>query len=360
MADHDSIAPDGAGGVWRAIDASANRAGEALRVLEDVARFACDAPGLTRRAKDLRHALAAALAVEPLPNRVRLRDVDGDVGAGVAAAGALGRRGIADLVAANAARAAQALRSLAECTAVVAPDAAAAFEPIRYGVYVLERALVSTVHAAARLAGRNLCVLVDGGQDATAFAALIGGLAEAGVRCFQIRDKRLPVPDLVARVRLAVEVTRRKAAEEPPLVIVNDRVDVAVASGADGVHLGAADLPVPLARRIAGAAAVIGRTAHDAAEAEAAVADGAEYLGVGPCYPSPTKTFGSFASADFLRTVAADVALPVFAIGGVTLERLDPLFALGIRRVAVASAITAAADPPRAARAFLERLDGLR
>lgn len=354
--EHHQHGPGENSGLWRAVDASANRAAEALRVLEDVARFACDAPGLTRRAKELRHALAAVLATAPLAVRTRLRDVGGDVGLGLTAVASLGRRTITDLVSANAARATQALRSLAECTAVVAPDAAGAFEPLRYGVYVLERGLATALHAADRLADRGLCVLVEGGDDAAAFERLVAGLVDAGVRFFQIRDKRLPIPALAARVRIAIDVCRRRDAIDPPLVVVNDRSDIAAAVGADGVHLGADDLPVPLARRVAGAAAVIGRTAHDVAEAEAAVVDGADYLGIGPCHPSSTKSFGAFAAPEFLRTVAADAAVPVYAIGGITLDRLDDLFALGIERVAVASAITAATDPARTARAFLDRI----
>jgi thiamine-phosphate pyrophosphorylase len=101
---------------------------------------------------------------------------------------------------------------------------------------------------------------------------------------------------------------------------------------------------------------VSGRTAHSLAEAEAAVLQGADYLGVGPCFPTATKQFGSFATEEFLRGVATKIGLPAFAIGGITLERLPELMPLGIRRVAVASAVTQAADPAAAARGFLERL----
>ena len=96
--------------------------------------------------------------------------------------------------------------------------------------------------------------------------------------------------------------------------------------------------------------------AHSLAEAEAAVLAGADYLGVGPCFPTTTKSFPSFAAPEFLRGVADTIGLPAFAIGGITLERLPELHSLGIRRVAVASAIMQAADPAAAARGFLERL----
>jgi thiamine-phosphate pyrophosphorylase len=107
---------------------------------------------------------------------------------------------------------------------------------------------------------------------------------------------------------------------------------------------------------VLGPDALLGRTAHDVAEAREAAAAGADFLGIGPCFPSATKTFAEFAPPAFLRTVATEIALPAFAIGGITLERLDDLAALGIRRVAVASAVTAASYPAAAARAFIERL----
>jgi thiamine-phosphate pyrophosphorylase len=354
--DEQALSGGGTAAVWRAIDASANRAAEAIRVIEDVVRFVLDDVVLTGLAKELRHELAALLASEPLRDRIRARDVGGDVGVGMEAAAALGRSSVADLVAANAARAAQALRSLAECAAVAAPATVMGFERLRYRLYDLERRALVAVRARDRLAGVNLCVLVDGCADGVAFSRLVESLVEAGVRMLQIRDKRLAAPALVDRAGRALAIARRRPPEEAVFVIVNDRADVAAAVGAAGAHVGADDLPVPLARRVLGPDALLGRTAHDVAEAREAAAAGADFLGIGPCFPSATKTFAEFAPPAFLRTVATEIALPAFAIGGITLERLDDLAALGIRRVAVASAVTAASDPAAAARAFIERL----
>jgi thiamine-phosphate pyrophosphorylase len=337
---------------WRAVDASANRAGEALRVVEDAVRFVLDDGQLTSLAKDLRHDLAAVLA-DGLGDRVLLRDVPADVGVGMAAAAALPRTSVGDVIAANAARAAQALRSLEECVPLVHPRAAGRFEPLRY-----ERAALVAVRARDRLADIRLCVLVDGRADAAAFERLVESLVEAGVRMLQIRDKHLDTPALAARTGRAIVAARRHP-DRPAVVIVNDRADVAAATGADGVHVGARDLPVSLARRVVGPARLVGRTAHDVAEARAAALEGADYLGVGPCFPSATKAFDAFASPTFLREVIGETSLPAFAIGGVDSERLDAIVALGVTRVAVASAVTAAADPGRAAAAIIERLERL-
>jgi thiamine-phosphate pyrophosphorylase len=343
-------------GVWRAIDASANRAGEALRVVEDVVRFVLDDAQLTVLAKDLRHTLATLLAQAPLPHRIALRDVAGDVGIGVEPPVSLRRMSPVDLIAANAARASQALRSLAECVALVAPGAAAGFEQLRYRLYALERGALTAARSRERLGGISLCVLVDGLADMAAFDRLVTSLVDAGVRMLQIRDKTLSVPALTARVEHAIAITRRLAPTDPAIVVVNDRVDVAAAVGADGVHTGEADLATPLARRVLGPQSLVGRTAHSVAEARAAAADGADYLGIGPCFPSSTKSFGEFAAAEFLRTVSREISLPAFAIGGVTLERLEELLPLGIKRVAVAAAVTGARDPAAAAAAIIARL----
>lgn len=351
-----------AAGAWRAIDASANRAGEALRVVEDVLRFMLDDQFLSQATKNLRHDLAAVLSRGAMPLRPAMRDVAGDVGAGSRAEAALPRGTVVDLLAANAARATQALRSLQECAAMVAPAAVAEFEQLRYRAYTLERAAVAAARAAERLAGVTLCVLVDGRSDADAFARLVQTLFDAGVRMIQIRDKQLPAPLLVDRARAALRLARRYSHDGStprPLVIVNDRVDVAAALAADGVHTGEDDLPTPLVRRVIGPQGLVGRTAHTVAEARTAVLDGADYLGVGPCFSTPTKEFSAFAPQEFLRTVAGEIGLPTFAIGGITLERIDAVAAHGLRRVAVASAVTGAADPGAAASAFIARLQAL-
>ena len=186
------------------------------------------------------------------------------------------------------------------------------------------------------------------------FEQLLTTLLAAGVRMIQIRDKSASDAVLLDRGQRAAAVARRVAAAA--LITVNDRITVAAAAGIDGVHIGADDLPVPLARQLLGSKQLIGRTAHDLNEARAAAAAGADYLGIGPCYPSTTKAFARQASREFLRSTAAEISLPIFAIGGITPDRLDELAAIGIQRVAVSAAVTAATDPAAAAGRFLEAL----
>jgi thiamine-phosphate pyrophosphorylase len=140
--------------------------------------------------------------------------------------------------------------------------------------------------------------------------------------------------------------------------LVNDRVDVALAAGADGTHLGAEDLPLEAARRIAGPDHLLGGTARDPVRAAALVAQGADYLGVGPAWPTTTKTgLPDPLGAEWIGTVAGAVAVPVIAIGGVTVERVAELVAAGASGVAVVSAVSAAGDPAVATRQLLQALD---
>ena len=140
------------------------------------------------------------------------------------------------------------------------------------------------------------------------------------------------------------------------LLIINDRPDVAALCGADGVHVGQDDLPVADARRIVGAGRLVGVSTHTLAQARPAAADGADYIGVGPMFATATKDAGPVAGPQLLRQVAAEVPLPHVAIGGITADNVAQLVAAGARRVAVCSAVIAAADPQAAARAIVEQL----
>jgi thiamine-phosphate pyrophosphorylase len=228
------------------------------------------------------------------------------------------------------------------------PRATTGFEQLRYRIYTLEKAAMTIITSQNKFADISLCVLLDVDQPQTEFKTLVGQLLTAGVKMIQLRDKQANTALLCDRTKIITQQAQQHAeltAGKRCIVLVNDRADVAVAANADGVHLGETDLPVNLARKVGGHEFIIGRTAHSIDEAKQAVRDGADYLGVGPCYPSTTKQFKEFASETFLRDVSEEIRLPVFAIGGITSDNLDRLIHLGVKRVAIASSITGAADP---------------
>jgi thiamine-phosphate pyrophosphorylase len=226
-------------------------------------------------------------------------------------------------------------------------------EALRYRSYTLERAVVRGGEARRRLADARLYVLVTGWQCTAALDWTIGRAAAGGATVFQLREKSLSDAELVARAR----DVRRWTREANVLFIVNDRPDVARLVGADGVHLGQDDLPVADARRIVGPDALIGVSTHSVEQVRKAVLDGADYLGVGPTFPSRTKAFDAFPGLDFVRAAAAETTLSAFALGGIGPQNVGQVAAAGLRRVAVGAAVCAADDPEAVARVLRAALD---
>jgi thiamine-phosphate pyrophosphorylase len=198
----------------------------------------------------------------------------------------------------------------------------------------------------------RLHVLTDAraGRDALGLAAR--ALA-AGAPVIQLRVKDITDRDLYDLGRRLVEACRSHGAA----CVVNDRVDIALAIGAHGTHLGADDLPVAAVRRIAGPAHLVGGTARDPGRAAELVAAGADYLGVGPAHATSTKDgLPDPIGVAGIAAVATAVAVPVIAIGGVTVERVPALLAAGAYGVAVVGAVSDADDPGAATAALLAAL----
>ncbi len=203
-----------------------------------------------------------------------------------------------------------------------------------------------------RLADARLYLCTSFRPDLAEFvdAALAGG-----VDIVQLREKSaLEARDELAALELMAEACARHGA----LLSVNDRADVALAAGADILHLGQDDLPVPWARRILGDDVVIGRSTHDLAQAGAAGTEpGVDYFCTGPCWPTPTKPGRTAPGLELVRaTAAACPKLPWFAIGGIDEQRLPEVLDAGADRVVVVRAITEAADPKAAARRLRSQL----
>jgi thiamine-phosphate pyrophosphorylase len=165
---------------------------------------------------------------------------------------------------------------------------------------------------------------------------------EAGAPTLQVRLKSGTDGD---RYRLARAIAERCRAADATC-LVNDRADLAVAVGADGVHVGVDDLPVPIVRRIVGPTALVGGTARSPEVAQRLVAEGASYLGVGPTFATQSKTgLPSPIGVDGVRAVVEAVAVPVIAIAGITADTVDAVMATGAWGVAVIGAIVDAPDP---------------
>jgi thiamine-phosphate pyrophosphorylase len=352
----------------RVLDAAANRAREGLRVVEDYLRFVLDDRHLTEQCKQLRHDLVAALKCFPQEHFLAARETQADVGTALTTAAEATRLEPAQLIAANFARLQESLRSLEEfsklsdfrlaavpeCLAA-AGTAAQTFKQLRYCSYTLHRAVEITRGSRERLATAKLYVLLDGRSSAEQFQQLAEQLITAGVHILQLREKNLDDRQLLDRARLLRGLT----AGTGTLFIMNDRPDLAALAHADGVHVGQAEISVKDARSIVGPTVLIGVSTHSIGQVRQAVLDGANYLGVGPTFPSGTKQFARFPGLELLKAVAAEIRLPAFAIGGITRENLDEVLQTGFTRIAVRQAVVAAPDPAAAARELLAALNVL-
>ena len=166
-----------------------------------------------------------------------------------------------------------------------------------------------------------------------------------GVTLVQLREKNLAKEEFVAEAKAVLALCRQYGV---PLII-NDRLDVALESGADGVHVGIEDAPVSEIRRQTGPDFIIGATAKTVAQAQAAQAAGADYLGVGAVFPSPTKRNAIRITSEVLREICGSVSIPAVAIGGITAENAPSLRGCGMAGIAVVSAIFGASDIQQAA-----------
>jgi thiamine-phosphate pyrophosphorylase len=341
----------------RVIDANLNRSNEAARVVEEYARLVIDHAGLANSVKSLRHRLRESADVLGLglTELLSARDTEHDVGTQLVGAGERERSDLAAVLRANFLRLEQSLRVLEEYSKVTGlPDAG--FESLRYDVYTIEKQFDSPPERPATLADKPLMVLVGTSYTRRGTPAEVVRLTRAvlkgGCRLIELREKDMPDGEFLALARELRELTRRARA----ILIVNDRVDIARASGADGVHLGLDDLPAEDARRILGPSKLIGLTAHSVAELRDAESRGADYIGVGTMFRSPTKPKLKVTGPARLIPATLKCSVPCYAIGGITRENVGALLALGATRVAVGSAIASARDAAREMAWFMKRL----
>jgi thiamine-phosphate pyrophosphorylase len=201
-----------------------------------------------------------------------------------------------------------------------------------------------------RLAAARLYLCTPIRPDLTALAEAV---LAAGVDVIQLRDKQAEAGPLLE----AAALLRRAADRHGALLAVNDRADVALAAGADVLHLGQDDLPMAWARRVLGEGVLLGRSTHDLEQARAAVAEGWDYLAVGPVWPTATKPGRPAVGTGLVAAVAAlDPPVPWFAIGGIDRGNLGEVTAAGASRVVVVRAVADAPDPAAAAAELRRRL----
>ncbi|PZV12816.1 MAG: thiamine phosphate synthase [Leptolyngbya sp.] len=317
----------------RILDANLDRAREGLRVVEEWCRFALGNADLTQECKALRQELATWHTAELRA----ARDTPGDPGTALTHPGEETRADVQQVLQANICRVEEALRVLEEYGKVHQSAMGLACKHMRYRVYTLESKLTgSRLHQTLQRSrlylvtspSEKLCEQVE--------AALQGGLTLVQYRNKEADDQiRLEMADKLCRL----------CHHYGALFIVNDRVDLAVAVNADGVHLGQQDIPFAIARQLLGAQRLIGRSTKNPDEMHQAIQEGADYIGVGPVYETPTKAGKAAVGLDYVRYAVDHATIPWFAIGGIDANNLAVVLATGADRVAVVRAIMQADQP---------------
>ena len=342
--------------IARMIDANTNRASEGLRVLEDIARFSLNNQSLNKQLKDLRHQLRSGINTLGLSQSALLesRDTASDVGTQISTSNENDRsQGLTDLATAASKRAQEALRVIEE-SAKVLGQPGSTFDSIRYALYNIERDLMLALTrpdsnwTVCVLLTKSLCIHNSPER-------VIEDSARAGAQCIQIREKDMPGRELLTHATKMVKIAHDLGMR----IIINDRIDIAHASDADGVHLGQQDLPIHAARAILGNTKIIGRTCSTIDHLQEAFAQGADYCGLGPVFASSTKSKPNLGGVELLQSAMNDPELcsqPMLAISGITPDNIGNIAATGFPGVAVSSAVCGAEDSYQSCKVIVESM----
>lgn len=332
--------------VHRILDANLDRAREGLRVVEEWCRLGLENETLTAECKSLRQELGGWHRQELRA----ARQTSTDVGTHLSHPQEEARSHLAHLLQANLCRVQEALRVIEEYAKLSTPPLAIAAKEMRYRVYILESQLDrgnTPLNPRLEHLRQIPLYLVTSPHDN--LIQIVEAALEGGLELVQYRDK---TNDDQTRLEIGRQL-RKLCDRHRALLIVNDRVDIALGVEADGVHLGQTDLSMALARRILGPHRLIGRSTTNPTELHRAIAEGADYIGVGPVYATPTKPGKAPAGLDYIRYALAQAAMPQFAIGGIDHTNLQDVITAGAKQVAVVRAIMAATDVKAATQQLL-------
>jgi len=338
-------------GVYRILDANFNRAREACRVMEEYCRFAMDSAGFSARIKTIRHRLCSAMKHFDTLALLSSRDTQTDVGKKLRVQGQLKRDDLKDLFSAASKRASEALRALAEAAQIVSPDTAMIFEELRFQIYLLEKDVMIAADTRSRFESVRLYVLinVDPISDHDRILALAKDCCLGGADCLQLRAKGIPDRPLLERAKQFVRICRSNNV----ISIINDRIDIAILSHADGVHLGQTDISIADARKLSPTPMICGISTHSPPQLKAAIAQAPDYIALGPAFPTKTKPNLDIAGCDYIRKAVKTLkstGIPHVAIGGIDETNIEQILAAGPTSLAVCSAISREKDPEKACR----------
>lgn len=332
--------------VYRIIDANFNRAREAMRVIEDFCRFALNSKDLSGRVKELRHRLSGAVKQIDIGILLSSRDTLNDVGVGQKVQEQLTRIDINECLTAGCKRLSEALRSLAEAAQTVNVPVAGTIEAIRYDSYTLEKDIFLFSEPSEKFRNISLYIVITSDLPEE-IISLTQQCTDGGADCIQLRTKAMEDERLINTAERFVQINK----DAGVISIINDRVDIAVAAGADGVHLGQDDVPVDYARKLQLTPLIIGKSTHSLSQLRAACEENPTYVSLGPVYATQTKPKTKAVGLKYVEqamTILADDGIRHVAIGGITAGNVGEVVNAGARCISVCSAVTKAVNPKAA------------
>ena len=330
--------------VCRILDANLDRAREGLRIVEEWCRFGLNSAPLTEECKQLRQ----ELALWHSPELRAARDTSGDPGTELTHPQEQQRASLGVLLQANFCRVEEALRVLEEYGKLYHPKMGSAFKQMRYRVYTLESKLLG--YQRHQLLAQSYLYFVTSPSE-TLFNVVEAAL-QGGLPLLQYRDK---TASDIEQLNCAQKL-RQLCQQYGAIFIVNDRVDLALAVDADGIHLGQEDMPIAVARQLLGPQRIIGRSTTNPDEMQRAVQEGADYIGVGPVYETPTKAGKVATGLEYVRYAAQHSPIPWFAIGGIDVNNINDVILAGAQRIAVVRSLMQAEQPAMVTQYFLTQL----
>ncbi|MCD6380627.1 thiamine phosphate synthase [bacterium] len=322
--------------LFRIFDANSNRCAEGLRVVEEIARLGMNDAALAGEIKLLRHAVRFN-AGSLMDNSIKYRDSDGDVGKNLPSETEMSRSSFGSVLRASFLRAEEGLRVLEEFSKLICVEASLKFKRLRFRVYNLEKIFLSEEEQNAVIpASPFLYAIVDRSfVIASRVKEVTNALCAGGADIIQYRAKNVTVEESLADLSIILfEASKRNVP-----VVVNDDPFLAAQSGADGVHIGSSDPDPSVAREILGPDAIIGLTIDSLAKLDDKALELVNYVGVGPVFPSSTKSELAAIGPGFVREARRKTDLSIVAIGGITPMNAESVFEHGADGIAVISSL---------------------
>ncbi len=337
--------------IYQIIDANLDRAREGLRVLEDWARFGLGKEKYVERIKNFRQILGKNHLEVYKQSRNHIEDKS----KGLTHQEQINRKTSEQIISSNSGRVQEALRVIEEFSRLNNHELSKVASEIRYEIYTIEIDLLSLnkcMKSEEILKENDLYVITDQKDNLDNLLEVIEEILIAGVRIIQYRFKTGTDKD---HLREAIQI-KNLCKKYNSLFIVNDRLDIALASNADGIHLGQDDLNLKTARKLLGYSKIIGISANNEIDISYALEEGCDYIGIGPVFETATKKNKKPLDIEKIKTLTTDLKIPWFAIGGIKVNNISYLRRNGIKKVALVSQLMNSENPKEDAIMILKEL----